>query len=405
MPNPQHEVPPPPSVTEATVLRRVGNARLSVADVHRFVGELFLQDLHAKRVESLANGVVGVLHAAAMTVHLIGQGLAQAAGLKGKHAVKQVDRLLSNADINVQALFARWVPFLLAKRREIFVSMDWTDFDGDNHTTLAINLITSHGRATPLIWKTFRKSTLRRNRNQYEDGLLTTLREVVPENVRVTVLADRGFGHQKLYEFLRLLGFDFIVRFRQAIEVTDAKGRSKPAREWVPAGGQARMLRDAQVTKDRTSLPAVVVVHQVAMKEAWCLATSRADLSARLVVRWYGKRFTCEENFRDTKDPRFGLGLSATHVSKPARRDRMLFLSALSQALLTLLGAAAEAVGLDRTLKVNTVKKRTHSLFRQGLFFYGCIPTMKEVDLRRLMTSFEERVAEHENLSGVLACL
>ena len=52
------------------------------------------------------------------------------------------------------------------------------------------------------------------------------------------------------------------------------------------------------------------------------------------------------------------------------RLDRMLFLSALSIALLTLLGAAGESLGYDRWLKANTVKYRTHSLFRQGLMLY-----------------------------------
>jgi hypothetical protein len=46
------------------------------------------------------------------------------------------------------------------------------------------------------------------------------------------------------------------------------------------------------------------------MKEAWCLATSRADLPAAEVIGLYSERFSIEENFRDTKDPRFGLGLS-----------------------------------------------------------------------------------------------
>jgi hypothetical protein len=27
---------------------------------------------------------------------------------------------------------------------------------------------------------------------------------------------------------------------------------------------------------------------------------------------------------------------------------------------------------------VNTVKRRTHSLYRQGLYWYDCIPTMRE---------------------------
>ena len=38
--------------------------------------------------------------------------------------------------------------------------------------------------------------------------------------------------------------------------------------------------------------------------------------------------------------------------------------------LLTLLGAAGEALGYDRMLKTNTVKRRVHSLFREGCLLW-----------------------------------
>jgi len=91
-------------------------------------------------------------------------------------------------------------------------------------------------------------------------------------------------------------------------------------------------------------------------------------LNASEIVAAYSKRFTIEESFH-TKDPRFGMGLSATHVGRTDRRDRLMLIGALAQALLTLLGAACEEVGLDRKLKANTVKRRTTSLFNQGWFW------------------------------------
>lgn len=78
-----------------------------------------------------------------------------------------------------------------------------------------------------------------------------------------------------------------------------------------------------------------------------CLATNYAGLSARYIVDLYARRFTIEENFRDTKDIRFGFGLSSTHISTPERRDRLLLVGALGQALVTLLGAAGESLGMD----------------------------------------------------------
>lgn len=362
-------------------------------EVHSFAQALFEDDLHAKRVFSVANATLGIVYSASLAIHAIGCGLAAARGLKKKHAVKQVDRLLSNTGVDVWALFAQWVPFVVGARKEIVVALDWTEHDPDDHATIAINLVTSHGRATPLLWRTVVKSQLAGNRNTHEDELLERLRDVLPEGVQVTVLADRGFGDQKLYEFLAGLGFDYVVRFRDIITVVDAEGTARAAADWVPSGGRALMLKGAAVTHERCEVPAVVLVNDRAMKEPWCLATSRADLSARAVVKLYSHRFSIEETFRDTKDIHFGMGLSATHIGDIARRDRLLLLCALAVALLTLLGAAGESIGMDRWLKVNTAKKRTHSLLRQGQEYYALIPNMKAADLDPLVAAFGELVA------------
>jgi hypothetical protein len=73
-----------------------------------------------------------------------------------------------------------------------------------------------------------------------------------------------------------------------------------------------------------------------------------------------------EPSFRDTKDLRFGMGMAEIRITEPDRRDRLLLISAFAMALLTMLGTAGESLGMDRLLKSNTSKTRTHSLFRQG---------------------------------------
>jgi hypothetical protein len=97
-----------------------------------------------------------------------------------------------------------------------------------------------------------------------------------------------------------------------------------------------------------------------------------------------------EPSFRDTKDLRFGMGLSSVRISDPQRRDRLLLLNAFAVVLLTLLGAAGESLGMDRHLKSNTVKTRTHSLFRQGCMLYDLIPNMPEHRLRPLVERYAE---------------
>ena len=125
-------------------------------------------------------------------------------------------------------------------------------------------------------------------------------------------------------------------------------------------------------------------------------------------VKWnvdYQKRWGIETSFRDIKDMRFGMGLSARRVSKPQRRDRLLLLSALAIALLSLLGAAGESLGYDRMLKANTSKKRTHSLFRQGHLLYDLIPNMPEQRLRPLLKRFGEMLLEHGAFKAIFGTL
>jgi hypothetical protein len=367
--------------------------RAQLADVRAFLGAVYGADLHAKRIDSLAGAALGVMQSASLAVAMIGQALAQAKGLVTKHAIKQIDRMLSNNGIDVWDSFARWVPHQIGTRQEILVAMDWTDFDRDDQATLALHLVTGHGRAAPLLWLSVWKDELKDQRNDFEDACLRRLAELIPAGCRVTILADRGFGDQKLFAFLAKLGFGYVIRFRGNIHVTDADGTTRPATEWVGKGGRARKLTDARVTAKGQQVGAVVCVHAKDMKEPWCLATSERDATAATLINHYAKRWTIEPQFRDTKDLRFGMGLSSTRVGEPMRRDRLLLVSAFATTLLTLLGAVGESLGMDRLLKSNTSKTRTHSLFRQGCMLYELIPTMPQHRLVPLMEKFAEAVS------------
>jgi hypothetical protein len=112
--------------------------RFSYPGIRDVLGGLLEQDLHTKRVNSLCDATLGVLHSGSLAICAIGQGLAAARSLKPKHAVKQVDRLLSNTAINVDDILVRWVPFVIGARSSIVVAMDWTDFDADNQATIML---------------------------------------------------------------------------------------------------------------------------------------------------------------------------------------------------------------------------------------------------------------------------
>src|ERR687889_1395000 len=215
---------------------------MQVKDVRNFLDSVLDEDIHTKRIASLANATLGVMTGASLGVAVIGKSLAQARGLLPKHAVKQVDRLLSNP--RIEAVFASWVPEMVGPRKDIVVAMDWTDFDADRKATLALKLVTRHGRATPLIWLSVLKDELKDARNDCEDACLRRLAEVLPANARATILADRGFADTKLFEFLGELGFDYVIRLKGNTRVGAVDGTTRPAQECIGQGGRARKLRD-----------------------------------------------------------------------------------------------------------------------------------------------------------------
>jgi len=187
------------------------------------------------------------------------------------------------------------------------------------------------------------------------------------------------------------------------MHIAAGDGQTRPAADWVGRGGRARKLRDALITADRVPVGAAVCVQARDMKEPWCLATDDAGAAARDVISLYSRRWTVEPGFRDTKDLRFGLGLATLRIAEPQRRDRLLLLNAFAVVLLTLLGAAGESLGMDRHLKSNTVKTRTHSLFRQGCMLYDLIPNMPEHRLRPLIERYAESLQQMRVFSETFA--
>jgi Transposase DDE domain len=383
--------------------RRKAERQVGREELDELMGEVFGGEIHAQRVASLCDGVDGVLHAASLGVRAIGHGLAVANGLAPRHAIKQVDRLLSNPKLMREDVARCWVRFVIAERKAVFVNFDWTEVENSDQSMIVLGTQTEHGRSTPLVWKTVTRSELKGQRNVHEDELLGLLADVLPQGGRVTVVADRGFSDIKLYRFLKKLGFEYIIRFRGVVYVESAEGVRRQAKDWLGAGGRMRVLLGPRVTAEGQPVPIVVCVQQKRMKEPWLLASSRSDLTGTAIMHCYSKRFTVEETFRDIKNPRLGLGLKQTVMARNDRRDALFLLAVLAHTLLTRLGKAGEELGMDRWL--GATRPRQYSRFRQGQMLFDLIPTMEQQRLRTLLQRFGQLLRQHVLLSQVLGCL
>lgn len=361
--------------------------------------------LYARTELSVGNAVLGLIHSPRLSVTAIGTAWARVTLHSARHGVKQVDRLVSNDNFHLPDCFRAYVGRVVGSRRSLITALDWTEFALDGQATICLNLITNHGRATPLVWMTVELAALKDRRNSFEDALLRLFKECLPKDrkLNVVVLADRGFGDVALYaELEEELDFDFVIRFRKNV-LADHGGQRKRADDWLrDAGGRLLQLRGATLTGRFRRVANFVAIHEPGMDEPWFLASSLPG-SAKAIAKLYGRRFSIEETFRDQKDMRFGWALYDVQVTQPLRRDRLLFLAAVAQLLLTLTGAAGEELGLDAKLRVNTERRRrTHSLFRQGReYALGLAEKVAHRVRRRVLELFNSMPTNRETYAYV----
>ena len=396
------------SVRERDEADAVRFAAASAAKMEVLLQRMIGDDAHARTSKAISDTVIAIGGAARVGLGFIALALSAHEVLPLRDSHRRLERLLRNPKLGLDCRGFSYVRHVLGSRTEALVALDWTDFEHDKQTTLCAYLATMHGRATPLWWKTVAKKGLTpEERIQVEDEVLTGLRNAMGPNVRVRLLCDRGFVDAERVELWTAWGWNYVIRIRRNTMITDATGKSKRADEWLRGDGRAIRLAGATFTRSKQPIGCFVAVQQSRMKEPWLLICDAKVTTARDAIDLYGMRFTTEETFRDQQDPRFGLGLDYLHLKDPAKRDRLLMLAAYTQVLLTLLGAASEASGLDVTLHpkggVSQGKKRVYSLFRQGCIWFVLLPTLPEHLRARLLGAFKEILRQHQLEDDLLA--
>ena len=233
--------------------------------------------------------------------------------------------------------------------------------------------------------------------------MLSRLKEILPPDVTVTIVADRGFASQRFFDFIgNTLKFQYVIRLKSSTTVISNKDTVKKARDWLHPKGHARNLKQARLTQEAFLVEQVIITREKNMKEAWYLVSNCTNKKTREIINLYGRRWKIEPYFRDIKDQRFGFGLSHTHIQSAERRDRLFLIVAVAYVLLTLLGAAGEQLGFDKKLKVNTVKTRTHSLIRQGMFYYDFYKHFTQEEKDVLMAFFNKLLEQHAIWDDIL---
>jgi len=377
--------------------------RFSENQIKKMLSDLSGGCLHHMQEESISNATLGALTSYSMVVHHIGRGLATHLGKTDKHAIKQVDRLLSNKKIVMSALLQLYVPFVLGSRKNLTLSLDWTSYHKDDQMTLVLSLVTSHGRSIPVMWRTFRMSRLKGRQSSVEMLLLRQFRNMVAADVNVKIIADRGFCSVELMKYLDSIRFKYVIRVKQNLYLCDEYDEGRDVTQWLAKYRRyPRLIQNAKITNQLHEVATVVFTKDTKSGEPWVIVSNVEGISKKELLHYYSKRWGCEPTFRDTKDLKFGMGLSKTHIGTPARRDRLLLINALALLFLTTVGAACEKIGFTKKLQANTTKKkRVLSLVRQGAIFLKRLADLPRPTFMQFRNAFHEIFTERLNFKGL----
>jgi len=229
-----------------------------------------------------------------------------------------------------------------------------------------------------VFWKVVPKDAFSKgdiSQNWIEEDFIDQFVALLPKGAEVVLLADRGFGRTEFFRFLNRLPLCYVIRIKGDAWIRTPQGTLRLKEQVVPPS-QAWDLglvayRDIDDHAATVSVRAVVAFGMGA-EEPWRLVTNLID-DVLHVAGAYGRRFECEETFRNQKDLRYGFGLKLVRLKEAVRYERLLVVVAVACLVAFCVGAQAESVGLHRQFQANTRTTRQHNLIGLGCYWFKAV--------------------------------
>lgn len=311
-------------------------------DAISWVVSVCAASLRLSQAKTLATLVASAMRVERISLANIGRNMLGTA----KHQIKRGWRFCANERIETADAMRSIVVKLLKKRsgkKKLLVALDWVDIKG--FQTLLAGVVLK-GRGTPIAWASTTNHVYdgHRSRNAFEESLLLVLRDMIPRNIKLVILADRGFGRTALARFCQNQGFGYVIRIQPSVRVR-LDGFAGTLVDYPVFKGISRVLRRVSYRSDGAVTQNVVIHwrrHLPAKRdECWFLMTDQPG-NAYQICKLYGQRMTIEQLFRDDKSKRNGWSLRDTRIARPDRLDRLLLILAIAYLLLCGVGLIAK---------------------------------------------------------------
>ncbi|MBI4297138.1 MAG: transposase [Chloroflexi bacterium] len=272
--------------------------------------------------------------------------------------------------LDVPPCFAPLLKWLLSwwQGPQLALAIDAT-LHGDRVAALVVSVL-YRGSAIPVAWQILPAN----KKAPWLPSILTLLQllaPVVPQSMKVLVLADRGLWSPRLWQQIQALGWHPLLRVKNNTSFQPLGACRLPAQRLVPGAGHAWVGQGTVFRRPKAHrFGTLLVVWGEAQVEPWMVLTDLAPTA--IGVCWYGLRVWVELGFRALK----GIGWQWQHTrrSDPTRVTRHWLVLAVAMLWVMAYGtrgedAAAQGLPPGRLRMPQPVSHqgRKVSVFRQGL--------------------------------------
>jgi hypothetical protein len=224
------------------------------------------------------------------------------------------------------------------------------------------------GCAIPVAWKVV-EATQKGAWKPHWEALLATLKDTVPADWTVIVLADRGLYAKWLYEAIRTNGWHPFLRInRQGQYCLEGEDAFRLLSQVVTAHGQRWSGRvTCFKTRQRQLDCTLLARHDAGYRDPWLIVTDLDPAAAD--VAWYALRAWVECGFKDSK--RGGWHWEQTKMTDPARAEWLWLVIAVATLWTVAVGCAAEHAAEQASQRLQMRQSaagatRELSCFRRG---------------------------------------
>ncbi|HGY4714613.1 MULTISPECIES: IS4 family transposase [Klebsiella] len=348
---------------------------MSVSQVcHKFFSQS-LNSIHQYRKNALLDMTVALTRGASLSLTSIGRYLPGPARVK--HKIKRVDRHL-NSDLmfsDIPSVYQQLVSRLTHSLSVCVIVVDWSGYPSSELSVLRASLLCD-GRAIPLMSKVI--SSRYQNNSAVQNAFLDQMAVAIGKDKQVIIVTDAGF-RSSWFHHIRSLGWDFVGRVRGSLYFQVVGNEEWQMARDIASSTTARYLgfgrlarnasRDcpghfytvhkrATGRKSRQHYPKTDRMYRKNAREPWLLFTSLMEYKPREIVKIYSRRMQIEQNFRDEKSERYGLGLRASKSRGEKRLSVLCLVAVLYSIIIWLTGYYLESKGINRWFQANSEKSR-----------------------------------------------